>query len=171
MYNCSSISCWLDALDGAHQQSKDKEKTSCRQLICPMNVNHWFLFVIILEQGNVSSSDISSMKSANSTSFSSAPRCSTPVYSKQRRTRPFIVCELCRQRAFQTPKKTPQSKSNRHKRTPNDKDKSLQCFSKTKTTSNSTHRIVQHRQASVDQLLVWIVWFRNVAFHTNSICL
>ncbi|CAF3196942.1 unnamed protein product [Rotaria sp. Silwood2] len=31
-----------------------------------------------------------------------SPRCSTPLFAKQRRSRPFIACELCRERAFRT---------------------------------------------------------------------
>ncbi|CAF0847492.1 unnamed protein product [Rotaria sordida] len=76
-----------------------------------------------------------------------SPRCSTPLFAKQRRSRPFIACELCRERAFQT--------SNDNK---NEKKHISHHYSTTLChyqyqTSTKIHR----RRSSIDQLLVWIV--------------
>jgi hypothetical protein len=82
----------------------------------------------------------SSYFSANSPQ---SPRCSTPLFAKQRRTRPFIACELCRQRAFGT------FDENKHI----SPHRSTTLFHYQSQTSSKIHR----RRSSINQLLVWIV--------------
>lgn len=93
-----------------------------------------------------------------------SPRCSTPLFSKQRRTRPFIACELCRQRAFQSlnehenktkdsqMKKTHEKQHNYHHST------TLHYYQyQTNNISSTIRRRPNRRRSSVDQLLVWII--------------
>ncbi|CAF1142363.1 unnamed protein product [Adineta ricciae] len=76
-----------------------------------------------------------------------SPRCSTPIFAKQRRTRPFIACELCRQRAFASmnPNKPEQKHVSYHHTTT-----LVHC-------QNQTNLKVRRRRSSIEQLLVWIV--------------
>ncbi|UJR31076.1 hypothetical protein I4U23_018585 [Adineta vaga] len=91
-----------------------------------------------------------STSSYSSTNSPRSPRCSTPIFAKQRRTRPFIACELCRQRAFASidENKTEQKHVSYHHTT-------------TTTTlvryQNQTSLKVRRRRSSIEQLLVWIV--------------
>ncbi|CAF0737066.1 unnamed protein product [Adineta steineri] len=76
-----------------------------------------------------------------------SPRCSTPLFSKQRRTRPFIVCELCRQRAFES------LDENKNEKDHISYHRSTTSVHYQKQTSIKSHR----RRSSIDQLLVWII--------------
>ncbi len=82
-----------------------------------------------------------------STNSPQSPRCSTPLFSKQRRTRPFIACELCRQRAFESLNE--------------DKNEKKHISYHRSTTlvhyQNQTSTKIRRRRSSIDQLLVWIV--------------
>ncbi len=78
-----------------------------------------------------------------STNSPQNPRCSTPLFAKQRRTRPFIACELCQQRAFQSL---------------NEKNHISHLRSTTLCHyQNQTNTKIHRRRSSMDQLLVWIV--------------
>lgn len=106
------------------------------------------------------------LSSASSTMASpQSPRCSTPLFAKQRRTRPFIACELCRQRAFQpAPSEQPPTNDNppkiRSNKTPihhhhhHHHSATLQLC-QYKGNSSSLRR--RRQRSSIDQLLVWIV--------------
>ena len=76
-----------------------------------------------------------------------SPRCSTPLFPKQRRTRPFIACDLCRQRAMNDMKTTSSTKPEKKKSHP---IKQTQLIST--TTAN-----IRRRCSALDQLLVWII--------------
>jgi len=93
-----------------------------------------------------------------------SPRCSTPLFSKQRRTRPFIACELCRQRAFQSLNYNENKNKDNQVKREHDKQQSYHHHSATlhyyqyQTNNNSSiRRHRERRRSSVDQLLVWIV--------------
>ena len=94
----------------------------------------------------------SSSSSFCPTDSSESPRCSTPVFAKQRRTRPFIACELCRQRAFQTPNEndTKNEKAHAHH---HHHHRSTTLFYQPSQSTMKTQR----RRSSIAQLLVWIV--------------
>jgi len=83
---------------------------------------------------------------------SESPRCSTPLFAKQRRTRPFIVCELCRQRAFQS-SNSDKNKDHEIKMKTDHHSATLQYY-QYQTTNSSIRR---QRRSSIDQLLVWII--------------
>ena len=83
------------------------------------------------------------MSSYSSRNSPQSPRCSTPLFAKQRRTRPFIACELCRQRAFES----------------FDEKKHISHHPSTTLFhyENQINSKIQRGQTSIDQLLVWIV--------------
>lgn len=84
-----------------------------------------------------------------------SPRCSTPLYPKQRRTRPFIACDLCRQRAMKD-LKTTSTKHNKEKSHP---VKQTQFISNSTSTVKMTKTSnIRRRCSALDQLLVWIIW-------------
>lgn len=97
-----------------------------------------------------------------------SPRCSTPLFSKQRRTRPFITCELCRQRAFQSinehenKSKVSQVKKTHEKQQQHHHHHSTtlhyhQYQYPTNNISRSIRRRRVRRRSSMEQLLVWIL--------------
>ena len=93
-----------------------------------------------------------------------SPRCSTPLFSKQRRTRPFIACELCRQRAFQSinehenKTKVSQVKKTHEKQQHHQHSTTLHYYQyPTNNISRSIRRRRDRRRSSMDQLLVWIL--------------
>ncbi|CAF1665252.1 unnamed protein product, partial [Adineta ricciae] len=112
---------------------------------------------------------LSNSSSAVSSAMSSpqSPRCSTPVFAKQRRTRPFIACELCRQRAFQSVNTDNQKQKESSVKKKSSKEPSphrhyhhsatLQYYQYQTNTSSSLRRRRRRQRSSVDQLLVWIV--------------
>ncbi|CAF1665573.1 unnamed protein product, partial [Adineta ricciae] len=109
---------------------------------------------------------ISSSAVSSAMSSPQSPRCSTPVFAKQRRTRPFIACELCRQRAFQSVNTDNQKQKESSVKKKTSKEPSphrhyhhsatLQYYQYQTNTSSSLRRRRRQR-SSVDQLLVWIV--------------
>ncbi|UJR15587.1 hypothetical protein I4U23_002523 [Adineta vaga] len=114
------------------------------------------------------STTLSTSSSAVSSAMESpqSPRCSTPVFAKQRRTRPFIACELCRQRAFQSInsdenklKENQMTKQTSKQPTHHHHSTTLQYYQYQPNTSSSLRRRRRRQQqhSSVDQLLVWIV--------------
>jgi hypothetical protein len=93
-----------------------------------------------------------------------SPRCSTPVFSKQRRTRPFIACELCRQRAFQSLNENENKTKDNHVKKDQEKQHHhsatlhyYQYQTNSTSTSSSIRRRRDRRRSSIDQLLVWIL--------------
>jgi hypothetical protein len=90
---------------------------------------------------------ISTSSSYFSTNSPQSPRCSTPLFAKQRRTRPFIACELCRQRAFESLNEN----KNEKKHISHHRSATLCHY------QNQTSRKIHRRRSSIDQLLVWIV--------------
>jgi hypothetical protein len=96
-----------------------------------------------------------------------SPRCSTPLFSKQRRTRPFIACELCRQRAFQSLNYQENKTKDHQVKKENDKQQSyhhhhhhsatLHYYQYQTNNNSSLRRRRDRRRSSIDQLLVWIV--------------
>ena len=89
-----------------------------------------------------------------------SPRCSTPLFAKQRRTRPFIVCELCRQRAFQS--LNYEQNKNRHNQIIKRNENQSTTHSHSTTLQYQTHTSSRRRRrdrrcSSIDQLLVWII--------------
>lgn len=92
-----------------------------------------------------------------------SPRCSTPLFAKQRRTRPFIVCDLCRQRAFQSLNYQRNKNQDNQLKKSNDNPSippshhhhhsaTLHYYQyPTNTTS------IDQQRTSIDQLLVWII--------------
>ena len=76
-----------------------------------------------------------------------SPRCSTPLFAKQRRSRAFIACELCRERAFQSLNENKNDK----------KHISHHCSTTLCHYQNQTNTKYHRRRSSIDQLLVWIV--------------
>ncbi|CAF0798369.1 unnamed protein product [Rotaria sp. Silwood1] len=106
----------------------------------------------------LSNSSSSILSSTNSTQ---SPRCSTPLFAKQRRTRPFIVCELCRQHAFQTLNYQRNKIQQNQIKKSNDQEKNSHHHSATlhyyQSQTNTSHSIRSRRRSSIDQLLVWIV--------------
>ncbi|CAF1385157.1 unnamed protein product [Rotaria sp. Silwood1] len=91
------------------------------------------------------------ISTSSSSSFprnsSQSPRCSTPLFAKQRRSRPFIACELCRERAFQTLDEN----KNEKKHISHHYSTTL-CHYQYQTNTK-----IHRRRSSIDQLLVWIV--------------
>lgn len=77
-----------------------------------------------------------------------SPRCSTPLFAKQRRTRPFIACELCRQRAFES---LNENKNEEKKKISHHRSTTLCQY------QNQTSTKIHRRPSSIEQLLVWIV--------------
>ncbi|CAF4527354.1 unnamed protein product, partial [Rotaria magnacalcarata] len=80
-----------------------------------------------------------------------------PLFAKQRRTRPFIVCELCRQRAFQSSdyqrnknQDNQIKKSNDNQQTSHHHSATLHYYQYQTNTST-----IRRRRSSIDQLLVW----------------
>jgi hypothetical protein len=95
-----------------------------------------------------------------------SPRCSTPLFSTQRRTRPFIACELCRQRAFQSLNENENKTKDNHVKKDQEKQPNyhhhhsatLHYYQhQTNSTSSSIRRRRDRRRSSIDQLLVWIL--------------
>ncbi|CAF2133790.1 unnamed protein product, partial [Rotaria magnacalcarata] len=100
-----------------------------------------------------------STSSLSTTNSPQSPRCSTPLFAKQRRTRPFIVCELCRQRAFQSSdyqrnknQDNQIKKSNDNQQTSHHHSATLHYYQYQTNTST-----IRRRRSSIDQLLVWII--------------
>ncbi|CAF1010637.1 unnamed protein product [Adineta steineri] len=93
-----------------------------------------------------------------------SPRCSTPLFAKQRRTRPFIACELCRQRAFQsinsdenkTKDNEIEKKNSKQQQHHHHHSTTLQYY-QYQTNTSSIRRRRRRQRSSIDQLLVWIV--------------
>lgn len=94
----------------------------------------------------------SSSSSFCPTESSESPRCSTPVFAKQRRTRPFIACELCRQRAFQTPNENDTKNEKAHVHHHHHHRSTTLFYQPSQSTMKT-----QRRRSSIAQLLVWIV--------------
>ncbi|CAF0836251.1 unnamed protein product [Rotaria sordida] len=96
----------------------------------------------------------------SSTNSTQSPRCSTPLFAKQRRTRPFIVCELCRQHAFQTLNYQRNKNQYQQIKKSNNNQQNFHHHSTTldyyqhQTNTSSIH---SRRRSAIDQLLVWIV--------------
>jgi uncharacterized Zn finger protein (UPF0148 family) len=93
-----------------------------------------------------------------------SPRCSTPLFSKQRRTRPFIACELCRQRAFQSFNEDENKNKETEVKKKNDKQESYHHhhsatlhYYQYQNNNSSIRRRRDRRRSSIDQLLVWII--------------
>jgi hypothetical protein len=153
---CSWITCWLGYL----------VKYQMRPM--PTIVNWIFLCQVFICCSLAHPTTLSTSSSSISLSINSpqSPRCSTPLFSKQRRTRPFIACELCRQRAFQSLNynENRTTKDNQIKKD-NDKQQSYHHHSttlhyyqyQTNNNSSSIRRRRDRRRSSIDQLLVWIV--------------
>jgi hypothetical protein len=122
-----------------------------------------FICCYLVHPTTLSTSSSSISLSINSPS--SSPRCSTPLFSKQRRTRPFLACELCRQRAFQSLNYNEnQTKDNQVKKEHDKQQQSYHHHSATlhyhqyqTNNSSSIRRRRDRRRSSIDQLLVWIV--------------
>ncbi|CAF1046473.1 unnamed protein product [Adineta steineri] len=93
-----------------------------------------------------------------------SPRCSTPLFAKQRRTRPFIACELCRQRAFQsinsdenkTKDNEIEKKNSKQQQHHHHHSTTLQYY-QYQTNTSIIRRRRRRQRSSMDQLLVWIV--------------
>ncbi len=121
-----------------------------------------FLCQVFIYLAHPTTSSTSRSLSINS---SESPRCSTPLFAKQRRTRPFIVCELCRQRAFQSSNSDENKNKDHEIKMKNDKQQiyhhhhhsaTLQYY-QYQTTNSSIRRQRDRRRSSIDQLLVWII--------------
>ncbi|CAF0776066.1 unnamed protein product [Didymodactylos carnosus] len=90
-------------------------------------------------------------KKARLSSPTPSPRCSTPWYSKQHRTRPYIVCELCRQKAVMSVVDTSLSANISKVK------KKHTTFNSTKMHQNYPKLVKKSRRSSMNQLLVWIL--------------
>lgn len=151
---CSWITCWLAYL--VNYQTR---------LMPPTCIN-WYFSQVFICCSLVHPTPLSPSSSSMSLSINSpqSPRCSTPLFSKQRRTRPFIACELCRQRAFQSinehedKTKVSQVKTT-HEKQPHHHSTTLHYYQyPTNNISRSIRRRRDRRRSSMDQLLVWILW-------------
>ncbi|CAF0767946.1 unnamed protein product [Didymodactylos carnosus] len=93
---------------------------------------------------------------SSSWSPTQTPRCSTPLYSKQRRTRPFIACELCRRKAFMSVLGS-SSSNNITTSAVQKKNSTFYCRKAQHQNYSKLATKKSHPRTSIDQLLVWIL--------------